>query len=308
MTKNDEIVISHLIPLFRSHRFLEVIAENIEELALPHSEIILADRNGDSAFCNKLRDRIGERKNVRILCDDSNINWVENIRDLINHARGKYLQILPHDDTTPLSSIEALCAALDAAPDAVLAYGRVRAFDLANRPMPERDELNSSEDPTATSWTLDDALPLFWIGRFAGAFKGVIRSAVAQDRRHVFQATPTTIYSERAWLFSLALAGRFVFVPTDMLHKRYYPESTHRSWVVTPEVFQDVADQMVASVQAALTDDEIRAYATRDILTNAKFRVDALRNPDADRFIYEPYQFSEHRRLRERRLGWVAGS
>lgn len=300
------LTISHLIPLYRSRRFFDIIAANIVELAGSDVEIILADRNGDFEFCNALRDRFHDQANVRVLCDQSNVNWVENIRGLIQIARGRYLQILPHDDSTSKRAVAALCAAMDSSQDAVLAYGRVRAFDLDGNRMPGRDELNASENPQATGWTLEDVLPLFWIGRFGGAFKGVVRTAAAQNPKHLIRATPTTLHSERAWLFSLALAGRFVYVPTDMLHKRYHPTSTHRTWQFTPEAVDDVADLMVDILRTTLEDSDLREYAIRDVISNAALRTHWMRHPEEEKFAYRP--LAHHRQFREHRLGWTGQS
>lgn len=300
------LTISHLIPLYRSRRFLDVIAANIVELAGPDVEIILADRNGDFELCDILREHFQNLPSVQVLCDQSNVSWVENIGRLIQIARGKYLQILPHDDSTSKHAVAALCAALDSSGDAVLAYGRVRAFDLDGNRMPRRDELNASEDPQATSWTLEDVLPMFWIGRFGGAFKGVIRTAAAQNPKHVIRATPTTLHSERAWLFSLALAGRFIYVPTDMLHKRYYPTSTHRTWTFTPEAVEDVADLMVDVLRTALENSDLREYAIRDVVSNAAWRTHRMRHPEDGKFTYRP--LAHPGRFREHRLGWTGQS
>lgn len=300
------LTISHLIPLYRSRRFFDIIAANTVELAGPDVEIILADRNGDFEFCDALRDRFRNLPNVQVLCDQSNVSWVENIGRLIQIARGKYLQILPHDDSTSKHAVAALCAAIDSSQDAVLAYGRVRAFDLDGNHKPGCDNLNAREDPQATGWTLEDVLPMYWIGRFGGAFKGVIRTAAAQNPKHVIRATPTTLHSERAWLFSLALAGRFVFVPTDMLHKRYYPTSTHRSWKFTPEAVDDAANLMVDVLRITLEDLDIREYAIRDVVSNAAWRTHWMRHPEDGKFTYRPLAHPGH--FREYRLGWAGQS
>jgi hypothetical protein len=302
VVSDTEITISHLIPLYKSSRFFDIIIANIKELARPTSEIILADRNGDTEFCTAVRRQVEGLPNIRVICDHSDANWVENIAGLIEFARGKYLQILPHDDSTSRIAVDLLCAALDEAPDAVLTYGRVRAFDLAGIPVPKRDELNANEDPGATRWTLDDALPLFWTGRFAGAFKGVIRTAAAQDPKHLFKATPTTVFSERTWLFSLALAGRFVFVPTDILHKRYYADSTHRTWQTTPNAFEEAAHLMAEILRNTLENPEMRDYAIRDVISNAAWRIHSLQNPKDGHFTYQP--LPHPRQPREHQLAW----
>ncbi|WP_165929064.1 glycosyltransferase family A protein [Shimia isoporae] len=277
---------SHLIPLYRSERFLAIIEENVRELAGRDVEIILADRNGDHAFCYRLQERLSDVANLRVICDASNMNWVENIADLITLARGQYLQILPHDDSTTKEATRRLCAALDQQPDAVLACGQVRAFDLDGNRLEDRDELNAEENPDARSWTLDDVLRLVWQGRFNGAFKGVIRRQVAQDARCRFKATPGTILSERVWLFSLGLAGRLAFVPVDALAKRYYPESTHRQWEFGSQAYLDATELMVEAVKARFGESALANYAVTDVLENGGRFAESVGSKGPVRFEY----------------------
>ena len=298
-----DIKISHLIPLYRSHRFVDVIAANVAELAGSETEILLADRNGDEALCAELRARFANVPNLRILCDDTNANWVENIAGLIDAAQGTYIQVLPHDDGTTKAATTAMCAALDTAPDAVLAYGRVRAFDLVGTPLPDRDELNSRECAEATGWTLSDALPLLWTGRFNGAFKGVIRRATTQQPACRFSATPSTALSERAWLFSLALQGRFQFVPMDVLHKRYYPDSTHRGWTLTAQTYEEATQLMITAIDRTLSDPGLRAYAIRDMQENCTAKLRAFQDGAAP-FRYAPASDASQATLRATPIAW----
>ncbi len=297
----SDIKVSHLIPLYKSDRFFKIIIDNIIELADQHTEVILADSNGDAAMCERLRIELHGVPNVRLICDSENLTWVENIARLIELANGQYFQILPQDDSTSKEAINMMLLALEAAPEAVLAYGRVRAIDLEGRPMPDRDELNSREDPNSTSWTLDDALSLFWLGRFGGAFKGLIRTDIAKRPENYLRSTPTTIHSERVWLFSLALAGRFVFVAEDVLRKRYYSQSTHHRWKRTPEAIQAASDLMVSTIREKIVDAELSSYAIQDIVSNSALRQHFLAHPDDFQFQYYPLPFGKH--LRQQKIG-----
>lgn len=80
--------VSHLIPLYNSARFHDVIVANIEALVDPRDEIILSDRNGDKDYCERLLRMFANRANVRVLLSDDNANWVENIAGLISAAQG----------------------------------------------------------------------------------------------------------------------------------------------------------------------------------------------------------------------------
>lgn len=268
--------VSHLIPLYRSSRFHDVISANIRDLAGPEAEILLADRNGDAAYCDRLRREFADIPNLRVITRSDNATWVENIADLIAAARGRYLRILPHDDSASREGLAAMRRVMETDPGVVLVYGRIEAIALDGTRMPDKDEVNAGEDPAATRWTLADVLPMFWTGRFRGAFKGLVRRDVAQRAALRFRATPQLAHSERAWLFGLGLSGRMQFVPETVLRKRYHTGSTHRSWARTPEVIRDAARLMAQYAADLLPDAELAEYARRDLLLNADLRADAL--------------------------------
>ncbi len=279
--------VSHLIPLYKSARFHDVIVANIEALVDPRDEIILSDRNGDKDYCKRLLRMFANRANVRVLLSDDNANWVENIAGLISAAQGRFLRILPHDDSIDKAGVEALVAVLMQDPGAAVAFGQTIAIGLDGQRIADRDELNLAEGSSTSRWVLEDILPMFWTGRFPGSFKGLVRSALAKQNALRFRATPGLMHSERAWLFALGLAGAFRYVPAVVLTKRYYPESTHRSWVKSPKAFTDVADLMTDYAKALLPSGELIEYASRDLALNAANAVAALR-PQAARFRYQP--------------------
>lgn len=281
------IRVSHLIPLYNSARFHDVIVANIEALNDPDDEIILSDRNGDKDYCDRLIRMFAGRANLRVILSDDNAHWVENIAGLIAAARGRFLRILPHDDSTDSAGVKALVEILLHESGAAVAFGQTIAIGLDGQRIPERDELNLTEGNSTSRWVLDDILPMFWTGRFSGAFKGLIRSEIAKRDALRFRATPGLMHSERAWLLGLGLAGAFRFVPTVVLTKRYYPESTHRSWVKSPKALTDVADLMADYAKALLPSVELVDYAGRDLALNAANAVAALR-PGAARFAYQP--------------------
>lgn len=281
------IRVSHLIPLHNSARFHDVIIANIEALNDPDDEIILSDRNGDKEYRDRLIRMFAGRANFRVLLSDDNAHWVENIAGLISVAKGRFLRILPHDDSTDKAGVESLVEMLLHDLGAVVAFGQTVAIDLDGRRIAERDELNLAEANSTSRWVLEDILPMFWTGRFSGAFKGLVRAEIAKSDALRLRATPGLMHSERAWLFGLGLAGAFRYVPTVVLTKRYYPESTHRSWTNSPKAIADVADLMADYAKALLPSEELADYARQDLALNAANAIAALR-PGAARFAYQP--------------------
>lgn len=281
--------VSCLIPLYRSRRFERVITDNIDSIVDADVEILISDRHGDDDCVDRLRSRYAGRDNVRFMVASDRADWVDNINGLMAEATGEYLRILPHDDSSDLSALSRLVDALDAAPDAVLAYGAVEAVDIDGNRLPEKDALNAGEDPAERRWKLRDALPLFWSGRFNGSFKGLVRTETLRRAGLHIRKTPQLVHSERAWLFGLALCGRFRFVPGTMLTKRYYETSTHRSWPNTGQIILDVAGVMAAYSRANIVAGDARAFCIRDIYWNALRRRRQIETPDRRGHRYLPY-------------------
>lgn len=261
--------VSCLIPLYRSRRFERVIEDNIDSIIDADVEILISDRHCDDDCVDRLRARYAGRKNIRFMVATDRADWIDNINGLIAEARGDYLRILPHDDSSDLSALTRLVDALDKAPDAVLAYGAVEAVDIDNNRIPEKDALSANEDPAERRWKLRDALTLFWNGRFNGGFKGLLRADAIRKSGMYIRKTPHLAHSERAWLFGLALCGRFQFVPGVMLTKRYYETSTHRSWPNNGQIIMDAADVMAGYCRDNIAGGDVQTYCLRDIYWNA---------------------------------------
>ncbi|MDP2124860.1 MAG: glycosyltransferase family A protein [Parvibaculum sp.] len=281
--------ISCLIPLYRSRRFEAVITDNIDAIVDEDVEILVSDRHGEDDCLDRLRARYAGRRNIRFLAASDRADWVDNINGLMTEATGEYLRILPHDDSSTLSALTRLVDSLDSAPDAVLAYGAVEAVDIDNNRIPEKDALNANENPAQRTWKLQDALPLFWSGRFNGSFKGLVRTEALRRAGLHIRKTRHLVHSERTWLFGLALCGRFQFTPGIMLTKRYYETSTHRSWPNTDQIILDAADVMTAYSRESIVDGDARAFCIRDIYWNALRRRRRIESWDERYRRYLPY-------------------
>ncbi|MEO0816200.1 MAG: glycosyltransferase [Pseudomonadota bacterium] len=288
--------ISILIPLYRSSRFQDVIAENIRALSDPDVEVILSDRNGDDSIAKALRADGLLSDRVKFNLSSDNRDWVDNINALIESASGDYFRILPHDDSTDLAATMALVECLETQPEAVLAYGRVAGLDEQGNPMPERDHGAPLNRPME-SWTIDHWLDMFWTGSFGGAFKGVVRTSSVRAAGLSIRKTRRVLHSERVWLFGLCAMGKFAFVDQQTLRKRFYRGSTSQSWQTQPADQLDTMEVMVSYCEDLVPDTALRAYCRRDLQMNAFLRYQALVD-GTQRPVYRPYPEDEHLRNR----------
>ncbi|WP_291841602.1 hypothetical protein [Maricaulis sp.] len=259
-----------LIPLYRSGRFLPILSETIRTHLETGIPVTVSDRNGDAALIGTLRDQFaGASGFSSFVCDDDD-HWVANMNSLIAATQTPYFRILPHDDSASPESTLRMCRALEADPDAVLAFGPVRAWSLDGVRMPDRDQSNADMADGHRHWRRDTALALFWSGRCAGAFKGVVRRIPkGLDSPLMIRPTPSLAHSERIWLSALGLLGHFRLEPDAVLHKRYYDESTHRRWKFNAAEYADAASVLLDYVAALIEPGEDRQRAERAIRNTA---------------------------------------
>ena len=245
-----------LIPLFKSSPFLDIIIENIEEHLNTGARVLISDQHCFDRSARLIKQRFRREKRVGIFESKAAGDWVDNINFLIRKVETPFARIIPHDDSASGESSTILVQALMDNPDAILASGIVRAFDLHDVRLPHKDELNANESASRRTWTFNDKMDFFWKSRYAGAFKGVWRTNAIVQYNLYIKKTPTLQHSERLWLSALAMVGRFQFVPESVLIKRYYSTSTHAKWLAKPDIYLNSAqvlleylDQLKANVQ-----------------------------------------------------------
>jgi glycosyltransferase involved in cell wall biosynthesis len=216
------------IPLYRSRRFLEIIVENIEAIEYANVEIIISDRHLFDDTLEVLEDRYGSDPRFRFLAANDNLDWVENFNLLLRQSTGKYFLSMAHDDSFPSDYIGTLVSALEAHPDAILAFGKVEqisldgflpAFPFSPPPF-SRDE----------AWTLASALRALTLWHLWIAFRGVVRREAVEKSNLYVRPTYRNIRADIYWVFGLSLKGRLCFVPSCHCAKRFYESSTGAGW------------------------------------------------------------------------------
>ena len=165
-----------LIPLYRSWRFRKIISANIDAHLNHGASIIVSDRHSFDKTIDYLKGRYLNNAKVIFIALNDEVDWVENINNMIEKVNTDFFRIIPHDDTASSKSSQLLLKALEKNNDAVLASGIVHAKNLFNLRLRKRDELNQSEYKESIQWTINDAISVYCESRFAGAFKGVIRT------------------------------------------------------------------------------------------------------------------------------------
>ena len=128
-------LVSVAIPLFQSRRFFDGIIGNIVAIDYPHLEVIISDRHCADDTIELLAERFASDRRIRCLKGSDRLNWVEHFNLLLRIASGRYFMWMAHDDYYPSDYVSQLVSCLENRPDVVLAYGRLEAVHLDDRPI-----------------------------------------------------------------------------------------------------------------------------------------------------------------------------
>jgi len=215
------------IPMHASRPFVEVISANIA--ALPDDvEIIVSDhtRVDDAIEC--LRERHGDDDRVRFVAEADGMGIVDHYNRLLRDADGDYFMWMPHDDTFPPDYVPLLRAALDANPDANLAFGSVRPIDLDGAVVPEM--LQFYGDPPIELGRLArarEASTLWHRWSMWIPYRGLMRRRAVVRHRLFLRRGLQEYWHDNTWVFAMTVVAPIVYVPECVCEKRFHPQSHH---------------------------------------------------------------------------------
>jgi GT2 family glycosyltransferase len=216
------------VPLYRSARFVDRIIRNISSIDAPDVEVIVSDRHSEDGAIETIAERFSGDARVRTIRAADRLNWAEHYNRLLGEARGGYCMWMPHDDDFSADYVPRLTAALDADPDAVLAYGRILRVDLEGRPLVP--PMSPAPLPMPEPWAPDAASGLLIRRETEEPFRGLFRRDVVLGTGLWIRPTVDAMSEDAYWVFALALRGRFRLVTGCTCRKAYYAASTHARW------------------------------------------------------------------------------
>jgi hypothetical protein len=215
-------------PLYRSAPHVETIAANIDRITYAPVEVLISDRHLLDDAIDRLAERYRDDARVRIIRDPDGADWVAHYNALVRAARGTYFCWMPHDDEYAPGYIESLAAGLDAAPDAILAFG-VMESESRGRPVimpPFTPAPTRPDEPPSPGLSL--RLHYHW--DLSYAMRGLFRRERMLAADLTLPRTDQLIFADVCWLFAMSLHGRFVFVPDARCRKVHYPSGASAAW------------------------------------------------------------------------------
>ncbi|MCB1750397.1 MAG: glycosyltransferase family 2 protein [Gammaproteobacteria bacterium] len=214
-------VLSVGIPVFNGSKWIEEAIGSILSQSFTDFELIICD-NASSDETEKIsRQAASADARIRYYRNATNIGVYANYDRVFELSTGRYFKWAACSDLCLQDFFEKCVAALDALPDAVLAYPR--AYMLVTAPgtgeyaVEYEDNLNLEFERPSRRFAeyLDRE-------RFNNVMNGVIRSSALRGTA-LNRPLPG---SDISMIAELALRGKFVEIPDRLFVRRFNPETT----------------------------------------------------------------------------------
>lgn len=205
------------IPAYRAATFLGRTIESVVAQTYPHVNVVVSvDPAGDETVAAATRHLKSGR--LRVFEQSKRLGWVGNVNAALALADSSHAMILPHDDVIEPTYVAACMAALEAQPDAILAWS-----DLdfgGNVTIVEESILGEARERAEA----------FLRGHFdAVAFRGVFdRKRAAQHRVPGFALADYA--ADTLWIARMLAQGVMVRVPELLYRKHPLDSSVHAAW------------------------------------------------------------------------------
>ncbi len=219
------------LPVYRGERFLEQALDSLLAQTFGDYEIVISDNASDDRTQDICRGYAAEDKRIKYIRQATNLGAARNYNITFEHARGRYFKWMAHDDLIAPSFLERCVEQLEANPQAVLAFARMRFIDEQRRTIRDYDK------PIA--W--DGASPRSRLHSLIGEphtrsyahkchpITGLIRSDLLLKTRLIGGFNSSDVIT----LVELALLADFIEVPEYLFLRRLHP-TTHLAANATP--------------------------------------------------------------------------
>jgi len=212
------------LPVYNGAAFLDQALQSILTQSLTDFELIVSDNASTDDTPQIVAAYMQADKRIRYLRNPVNMGAAYNYNRTVEEARGRYFKWAAADDWLAGDFLLECVRALEAHPDAVLAYPRTVFVDG------EGHELGRYED----ALMLDEDTPLARYRHFHRRFRerekcnavfGVLPIAALRRTRLIgrFTSSDIILLGELAWL------GKIIEIPHYLFYRRDHPGSSVRA-------------------------------------------------------------------------------
>ena len=218
-----------LLPAWNAARFIEPVLRSLDAQTYANLQVLIADdasSDGTGALCERFAEG---RARFVVHRQTRNRGWIGNVNWLLANADGDAFFFAFHDDPLEPTYVERLVAALQGAPDAVLAFADVLVEHHALDPHARGERRYVAlEGVTSARERLRVLMRRegdWWIPN-----RGLFRAEAARRVGGMHRHPGGEFSADWPWLMHLALLGAFVRVPEPLVHKVWLREGLSVVW------------------------------------------------------------------------------
>lgn len=216
-----------LLPAYRAEGFIKATLDSLSAQTYKNFNVIVSiDVCEDDTYAVCAAHAARDSR-FRVLRQDRRQGYVGNCNFLLDQADADYVFFAFHDDIVVPAYVEKLCAALDAHPEAILAYSDVLVTDeeRGTRGDWSFTALDGLHDPVARGRQM-----MKMPGRWPAPNRGLFRLRRARRIGGLRNHGAGGYAPDFPWLVHMSLLGEFVRVPETLVHKFYKTGSLSKTW------------------------------------------------------------------------------
>ena len=215
-----------LLPAWRAERFIESTLEALAAQTYGNLHILISDDASPDSTA-ELCDAFARRTpGTRVIRQTRNLGWVGNSNALLQAAQGDYFFFALHDDLPHPRFVECMVKALEANPEATVAYSDLKqVFTHRASKVSQFTELDGVTDTYERARKLVQRQGRWWI-----AFRCLFRADTARQLGGMRTHPAGDFCCDFMWLLGLALRGEFVRVPEVLMTKRHQEDGVSANW------------------------------------------------------------------------------
>ena len=226
------------LPVYNGERFLALALDSLLAQTFGDFELVIADNASADRTEEICRSYAEVDARVQYVRNRKNYGAIWNFNSVFRLTRGAYFKWAAYDDVCEPGFLARCVEALDDDPGVVLACPRVDGIDEEGRPAPLvsrqghglelRTGMNLGVDPDVSPASSDPVSRWRFMMRYlwwTPHLYGLIRAdALGRTKLH-----PVHYNGDHMLLAELALLGRFVEIPEELLHLRLHAARTSRT-------------------------------------------------------------------------------
>lgn len=206
------------LPVYNGENYLPKALDTLLAQTFTDFEIIISDNGSTDRTAEICRDYAARDERIRLYREEHNRGAAWNFNRVFELARGAFFKWASHDDYLAPRFLERCLTALEAEPDAVLAFCYAEIIDANEQKIETYPVRLNTSSPNPLTRFFD--LLMEW--HLCMDIFGVIR-------REALQKTPLLGYyahGDGILLERLALMGRFITIPEILFYSRKHADQS----------------------------------------------------------------------------------